>query len=1205
VQASKTVRLSWSASAGATYYELGVKDIATGALVVDARTDETSYQANLEPGKAYRWNVAAGNTAGLSTYTTVLYFQTLTVDVPILSVSPTSPPTQQASAGSLNLNIKNTGFGTMNYSARVTSASPWLSIESGGSGGNSGTVSVSYEANPGGQRTGTIEVTAAGASGSPVKVTLSQAGKENPTVILPRAMAYIRQINNSDLHPKFNSANACGPCSAVMVLTYFNRLSAHPMVGKAGVNNDYSWYVAPIDPSGNPSSTVYSSAGFTFDVGTRDVVGGAVNYGAFGYLAQDFQSDPQTRADRAVQYFWKHGMWARFDGSPTESKVRAEIDAGRPVYLSVQFSSGGHIMVIRGYNSTHLTATDPWVRSDLINRDSHNYTWDELHFGGSQKWMVKTLSPVTEGARARSVATFNVRPQPSLAADSPVRMRSIGELGTVLLDPERSSPFWNADGYTWVKIRWDSDQSVGWSAIGSGDSLWIEPLDAPVTTFVVAPSAGANGSISPSAPQTFNSGANVPFTAQPAAGYVVDQWKVDGIAAQPGGASYTLSNVTANRGVQVTFKQRIGPASIVRLGTVTGAPGGSVTVPVELVSQGTENALGFSVAFDVAKLTFIKAELDTDGAGAQLVPNAAQVASGRVGLVVGRAAGQVFTAGVRQILKVEFAIKAGLSDTSVPLTFGDSPIAREVSDAAANGLVADFQPGAVNVVTVVGFEADVAPRPNGNGDGAVRTTDWVQVGRFAAGLDTAAAGSEFQRADCAPRATAGDGKLTTTDWVQAGRYAAGLDTVSPAGGPVIRAAAVVATRHGTRPAALVTRVIRLEQVTAPVDQVVSLPLQLDAQGDENALGFSASFDPARLAYEGFIGGTAFGAGAPIVNTAQQGEGRVGVLQALPFGQQLSAGSVNLGTLRLRVLPAAAGQTVTVAFGDAPVARELSDAAANPLEVGWEAGAVTVPRTQGEPKRLNEVTLNTEAMELSLNGEAGERFAIEFSTNLRDWTTVGTHLIPATGSLRISLPLTADPQGYYRAVAAAAGPVTIQPGPATGKDIWTTSVYSYSDAGGGPGGGRNNYQLRVGGWGDIYYSLLEFDLRAAPKQAESAVLYLYCYHQSGGGTPMDLHRITEPWDWRTQGTGVDRDRLWWADRPEVELWSPVELPVPAAEQWYAIDITDLYRAWQDGLWPNHGLQLQPLQFFGNNFNEFYSADYADDPSLRPRLVITPE
>ncbi|HEY3566321.1 MAG TPA: CHAP domain-containing protein [Thermoanaerobaculia bacterium] len=76
VLASATVQLSWGSSSGATYYSLGVRDLTTNALVVDTTTSGTSYTAALSPGRPYRWNVAACNATGCSSYTTPLYFQT-------------------------------------------------------------------------------------------------------------------------------------------------------------------------------------------------------------------------------------------------------------------------------------------------------------------------------------------------------------------------------------------------------------------------------------------------------------------------------------------------------------------------------------------------------------------------------------------------------------------------------------------------------------------------------------------------------------------------------------------------------------------------------------------------------------------------------------------------------------------------------------------------------------------------------------------------------------------------------------------------------------------------------------------------------------------------------------------------------------------------------------------------------------------------
>ena len=106
-QASSTVTLSWGASSGATYYDLGVVDVATGDFVVNTTTTTANYTATLTAGKTYKWNVAAGDAAGESHFTTVLYFQTPGA-IPATPTSPspgstTSPgPTQASSTVTLS-----------------------------------------------------------------------------------------------------------------------------------------------------------------------------------------------------------------------------------------------------------------------------------------------------------------------------------------------------------------------------------------------------------------------------------------------------------------------------------------------------------------------------------------------------------------------------------------------------------------------------------------------------------------------------------------------------------------------------------------------------------------------------------------------------------------------------------------------------------------------------------------------------------------------------------------------------------------------------------------------------------------------------------------------------------------------------------------------------------------------------------------------
>ena len=206
---------------------------------------------------------------------------------------------------------------------------------------------------------------------------------------------------------------------------------------------------------------------------------------------------------------------------------------------------------------------------------------------------------------------------------------------------------------------------------------------------------------------------------------------------------------------------------------------------------------------------------------------------------------------------------------------------------------------------------------------------------------------------------------------------------------------------------------------------------------------------------------------------------------------------------------------------------------------------------------------------------------------------------AGANTNLASPPTAAPDSTG---VPAARPIVLQPGPTQAKDIWTTSVYSYTPAGGGPGGGLDDEELVVGGWGDSYHSLLQFDLRGMPPSARLAKLELFCFKSRGTSTVgMLLDRIAEPWDWRTRGSGADRERLWWADRPRAIRWRLSVLPPCRLGTWNEIDITDLYNAWQSGTYENYGLQLRPARN-DNRWNEFYSSKYLANPSLRPRLIV---
>jgi hypothetical protein len=114
----------------------------------------------------------------------------------VLSVTPSDQAVLH-NAGTATFDVSNTGTGAMSWTAEVVSDSTtWLSIISG-RGTDTGTITCAFEANTSTSlRTGTIRVTALGASGSPVEVTVTQ--------LPPQAEACTATINgNLLLHIPF------------------------------------------------------------------------------------------------------------------------------------------------------------------------------------------------------------------------------------------------------------------------------------------------------------------------------------------------------------------------------------------------------------------------------------------------------------------------------------------------------------------------------------------------------------------------------------------------------------------------------------------------------------------------------------------------------------------------------------------------------------------------------------------------------------------------------------------------------------------------------------------------------------------------------------------------------------------------------------------------------------------------------------------
>jgi subtilisin family serine protease len=131
---------------------------------------------NLAPGATYWYRVKVRSGTAESGWSNIEHSQQeASATGPVLSVTPDNQAVPEG-AGTTSFNVSNTGIGTMNWSATVLLGHDWLSISSGSSGTNGGTIQCSYTQNPtASQRIATVRVTAMGAAGSPRDVTVTQA----------------------------------------------------------------------------------------------------------------------------------------------------------------------------------------------------------------------------------------------------------------------------------------------------------------------------------------------------------------------------------------------------------------------------------------------------------------------------------------------------------------------------------------------------------------------------------------------------------------------------------------------------------------------------------------------------------------------------------------------------------------------------------------------------------------------------------------------------------------------------------------------------------------------------------------------------------------------------------------------------------------------------------------------------------------------
>ncbi len=296
------------------------------------------------------------------------------------------------------------------------------------------------------------------------------------------------------------------------------------------------------------------------------------------------------------------------------------------------------------------------------------------------------------------------------------------------------------------------------------------------------------------------------------------------------------------------------------------------------------------------------------------------------------------------------------AQVTATLTTNDLAIASQAKITVVNPLPGGGTSNPLTLTVSGGFEADVAPRPNGTNNGTITIADWTQLGRFSAGLDVVTPGNEYQRADCAPRASLGDGRITLTDWVQAGRYATALDPVTGAGGPIapvtnlelfsedIGKPGVGSWELGfgrwemgvgrwelAHRQTLITN--HQPRIYAVAQSPNSIAIFCEGSGIENAIGFSLQFDANKWEFVSSSIGGGTKNSALLINANWASSGLVGLALALPPNQNLKPKNIPIAVLTFRnrlgnIAPSFS--PLAIEFADQPVACEVTSVRAESL-----------------------------------------------------------------------------------------------------------------------------------------------------------------------------------------------------------------------------------------------------------------------------------
>ena len=252
------------------------------------------------------------------------------------------------------------------------------------------------------------------------------------------------------------------------------------------------------------------------------------------------------------------------------------------------------------------------------------------------------------------------------------------------------------------------------------------------------------------------------------------------------------------------------------------------------------------------------------------------------------------------------------------------------------------------------MEADVAGRFTG--DGVFQANDPSLIEQFLIFAQSPNPSfNEFQRADCAPYSSRGDGVMDITDVNLAEDYLINAVVSQTAGGPLNPNTTIPSQESlnssgkntlKAESAVLLPRVVRASNVTTSAGQSVTVPILVDAEGDETGYSFTLDYNPQILTNTAVTVGNVGGTRAFVIGTTNPNDGVADGKTTFSVrnfpNTQIAAGN---GQILVNVtFPVAAGApagTTPLTFSGMPTPNSVTNANSQLLATTFAPGQVNI------------------------------------------------------------------------------------------------------------------------------------------------------------------------------------------------------------------------------------------------------------------------